>query len=213
MYKSLIRRTRLPNLYLICPKPQGSVKSYIDKFTLYLNSGVRLFQLRFGDLYYPKYTLLIKSLLQLSRTNNAKILINSTPEYAVEIGAHGVHLNNFRLLHCDNIPAYKNLIVCASCHNTTDLQHAHKMQVDCTVLSPVKKTKSHPISKKNLGWDTFRNIVKPLTIPVYALGGMQAEDLPKSRLAGAHGIAVLSAAWNNRETSTPAFLKKYLQNR
>lgn len=206
-------RTNLPNLYLICPRPQGSVKHYIDKFTVYLNSGIRLFQLRFGNDHYAKYTLLIKYLLQLSRANNAKILINSTPEYAREIGAHGVHLNRFRLLNCDNIIAYKNFIVGASCHNTTELQHANKIQIDFTVLSPVKKTKSHPAAKNCLGWDRFRNMVMPMSIPVYALGGMQAKDLPKSRLVGAHGIAVLSAAWNNREIKPLFFLKNYLQSK
>ena len=204
-------KTMLPNLYLICPRPQGSVINYIDKFTLYLNAGIRLFQLRFGNIQYAKHTLLIKYLLKLSSANNAKILLNSTPEYATEIGAHGVHLNSFRL-YCENIAACKNLIVCASCHNPADLEHANKIQVDFAVLSPVKKTKSHPTSKNCLGWETFKHIVRPLTIPVYALGGMQAEDLPKSRLVGAHGIAVLSAAWNNSETNTPAFLNKYLQN-
>jgi 8-oxo-dGTP diphosphatase len=32
-------------------------------------------------------------------------------------------------------------------------------------------------------------------IPVYALGGMSADDLPAAEAAGAHGVAMMRAAW------------------
>jgi len=66
------------------------------------------------------------------------------------------------------------------------------------VLSPVNKTSSHE-SAKPLGWDKFKNLVEPVNIPVYALGGMRVDDMKKSREFGAQGVSVLSGIWSHED--------------
>ncbi|MCK5669306.1 MAG: thiamine phosphate synthase, partial [Gammaproteobacteria bacterium] len=132
----------------------------------------------------------------------------SSPEYAVKVGVHGVHLNSERLLQCCVRPLDKNFLISASCHNSTELEHACKIDVDFAVLSPVNKTSSHE-SAMPLGWGKFNDLVEPVCIPVYALGGMRAEDMKKSRESGAQGVSVLSGIWNQEDIKIA--LDRYLQ--
>ena len=82
-----------------------------------------------------------------------------------------------------------------SVHNIDELRTAEKKNIDLVLLSPVKKTLSHPESAP-LGWEVFRNIVDKTNIPVYALGGMRKEDIVKAQSLGGQGIAAIGEFWN-----------------
>ena len=194
--RAIIKAVRLPDFYLICPEPEADTRKYINNFRACISAGVRLFQLRFGQqAHYDRHEALITELLELCKTSNSRLLINSSPEYAVKIGAHGVHLNSTRLMEFYERPLDKKFLVSASCHDAIELEHASKIDVDFAVLSPVNKTSSHA-SAVPLGWGKFNDLVEPVCVPVYALGGMCAEDMKKSRESGAQGVSVLSGIWN-----------------
>jgi len=76
------------------------------------------------------------------------------------------------------------------------------------VLSPVNNTSSHE-SAKPLGWGKFKSLVEPANIPVYALGGMRADDMKQFREFGAQGVSVLSGVWNQENINK--VLAKYFQ--
>lgn len=197
----VIRAIHLPEIYLICPAPEPfGYEDYLQKFQACITSGICLFQLRFGgDLQYDQHQVLVTELLRLAKSNHATVLVNASPECAANIGAHGVHLNSMELLRCNEDPTpRKEFIVSASCHNMSELQWACKINVDFTVLSPVKTTTSHP-TQVPLGWDRFKEMIESLPIPVYALGGMEYEDLSTSRAFGAQGIAILSGVWGEQK--------------
>ncbi len=207
--KAIIKALQLPDFYLICPEPEADTRIYIDKFKACVSAGVRLFQLRFSvNSDYDRHEALITELLELCSSSHSRLLINSLPDYAVKLGAHGVHLNSERLLQIDERPLDKNFLVSASCHNSTELEYACKIDVDFAVLSPVNKTSSHE-SAKPLGWDRFKNLVEPVNYPVYALGGMCADDMKIFREYGAQGISVLSGIWNQEDIKIA--LDRYLQ--
>jgi len=207
--RAIIKAVQLSDFYLICPEPEAVSKNYVNEFKACISAGVRLFQLRFSERsHYDKHEALITELLELCKTSHSRLLINSLPDYAVKIGAHGVHLNSARLLQCFERPLDKNFLVSASCHNSTELEHAYKIDVDFAVLSPVNKTSSHE-SAKPLGWDKFKNLVEPVNIPIYALGGMHVDDMKKFREFGAQGVSVLSGVWNQGDIKKA--LDKYLK--
>ncbi len=76
------------------------------------------------------------------------------------------------------------------------------------MLSPINKTSSHE-SAKPLGWDKFKDLVEPVNIPVYALGGMRADDMRKFREFGAQGVSVLSGVWGQENINKA--LAEYFQ--
>ncbi len=82
-------------------------------------------------------------------------------------------------------PDYRYIFGC-SCHNEADLKRANELQLDYCLLSPIKsKNKDCP----NIGWDAFSKLVSKSKVPVYALGGLEINDLKTSKKYGAAGIA------------------------
>ena len=82
----------------------------------------------------------------------------------------------------------------ASVHTREELEHAAGLGLDFAVLGPVLPTATHP-GAPALGWKNFARLVAGTGIPVYAIGGLQAEALATARAAGAHGIAMIRGSW------------------
>jgi thiamine monophosphate synthase len=82
----------------------------------------------------------------------------------------------------------------ASCHDAQELQQAENLGLDFVVLSPVLPTRSHPDAEV-LGWQKFSQLCEQISLPVYALGGMSTELMPKSWMHGAQGIAGIRGLW------------------
>jgi len=75
-----------------------------------------------------------------------------------------------------------------------EIAQALKIGADFILLSPVKRTASHP-EMEGIGWAMFAERVADVPIPVFALGGMQAEDLEQAKQSGAQGVAAISGFW------------------
>lgn len=84
--------------------------------------------------------------------------------------------------------------MCGILHDAAQLRQAEKLALDFAVLSPVLPTLSHP-GASTLGWQGFAEVLAGNSLPVYALGGMQPQDLNTARQHGAHGIAMQRAVW------------------
>lgn len=79
-------------------------------------------------------------------------------------------------------------MVGASCHNAEEVKRAEQIGCDYVFLSAVKKTSSHPDAQV-LGFNQFGEIAAKAKLPVYALGGMNFEDLSEAKARGAQGLA------------------------
>ncbi|MGZ9030464.1 MAG: thiamine phosphate synthase, partial [Burkholderiaceae bacterium] len=106
--------------------------------------------------------------------------------------ADGVHLTSYALREARERPALP--WVGASVHDIAELGHAGKLGLDYAVLGSVQATTSHP-GQPPLGWTKFQRIARTTNLPVYAIGGLEKESLPMAMARGAHGLALLSAAW------------------
>lgn len=160
-----------------------------------LDKGVRLIQLRVSEteILLP----LIPAVVDLCTKSSAQLQINTTPEIFYQLQFYnniGLHLNSKNLMACNARPVSKNVLISASCHNQSEVEHAQKIGVDFILLSPVLRTKSHPTATP-LGWQKFSALVETATIPVFALGGMQEKDLLTAVESGAQGIAAISQWW------------------
>jgi 8-oxo-dGTP diphosphatase len=104
----------------------------------------------------------------------------------------GVHLTAKALMAATERP--RGSPVGASCHDEAELDQAAKLGLDYVVVGPVKPTASHP-GAKPIGWERFAALVRDRPMPAYAIGGLTRADLPEARERGAHGVALLSAAF------------------
>jgi 8-oxo-dGTP diphosphatase len=106
----------------------------------------------------------------------------------------GLHLTSRALMQASSRPG--GSLVGASCHDARELDHASKLGVDYAVLGPVNATPSHP-GAQPMGWDEFERLAAERPMPIYAIGGLKRADLPEARRRGAHGVALLGAAFSD----------------
>lgn len=78
-----------------------------------------------------------------------------------------------------------------SCHDAAEIEAA--ATADYVTVSPVFATESKPGYGPALGVDGLHQLVCGTTVPVYALGGIDADTASRCRAAGAAGVAVMGA--------------------
>ena len=195
--KGIIAACKLPPVYLITPDLDSYSPAFMNELRGYLAAGVKLVQFRSKSAQDHKPAVL--EMIDACRNHGAELVVNSTPEFAREVGAHGVHLTGARLLKLSERLLPAPFRVAASCHSQEELNHAAAAGVDFCVLSPVRKPSGKPGIP--LGWDRFSGMISHVPIPVYALGGMKLSDLDTARRHGAQGIALISDVWDRPDAA------------
>lgn len=153
--------------------------------------------LREPQLSLDDYRKLACRVLARTRQHGCTLQLHKHIDLACELGADGVHLQSSALAALPARPRGLDWIG-ASVHNTADLNHAARLGLDYAVLGHVNPTRSHPDSTP-LGWNGFTQLVGAgWPLPVYAIGGMQANDIETAQQHGGHGIALLRAYWETQ---------------
>lgn len=188
----ILRALELPALYAISNVAELGEDEFLIRLQSRLDEGLKLVQLREKNMSRLDLGALARRVVAMAHAYSAKVLINNDVELAHETGADGVQLSASQLAACTHRPEAS--WCAASCHSQEELHRAEKLGCDFALLSPVLPTKSHP-EAANLGWDRFANMVAGLSIPVYALGGLNQADMSAAWQRGAHGISLLRGAW------------------
>jgi 8-oxo-dGTP diphosphatase len=188
----VLRALQLPFEYAITHAGEMGEAQQLRALEERLAEGLRLIQVREKSMRATALEHFAQSVLVKARPHGARVLINSDIELALRLGADGVHLAAAQLARLERRPA---LSWCAgSCHNAEELVRAAQLGVDFAVLGPVQATPSHPDSML-LGWDGFTALARGSSLPVFALGGMQPDELETAWRHGAQGIAMVRGSW------------------
>ena len=188
----VLRALQLPSLYAISNADETGVEAFLARLQIRLDAGLRLIQLREKNMTNSELYELALRVVKMAHDRGAKVLLNGDVAMAHELGADGVHLTSAQLAGLAERP---QLEWCgASCHTAQELRCAEALGCDFAVLSPVLPTRSHP-GAAHLGWQGFAAIAAGASIPVYALGGLNGDDMTCAWQHGAHGIALLRQAW------------------
>jgi 8-oxo-dGTP diphosphatase len=190
----IIKALALPNVYAISNVSELGEAAFLTALKQQLDDGLQLLQVREKHLSDLELKTLCQKIKALCAPYSIQLLLNTNTTLAAELGFNGVHLTSHQLENSKKRPL-KFSLVSASCHTLEDLEKAALLQLDFVVLSPVLKTASHPTTEP-LGWNTFAKLVQSCNLPVYALGGMRQEMLPKAFENGACGIALMRDCWH-----------------
>ncbi|MBK8063665.1 MAG: Nudix family hydrolase [Betaproteobacteria bacterium] len=188
----IIASLRLPNEYAISAAGALGVEPFMQRLEERFVSGLRLLQVREKSMDQTALRRFAVRATDLAHRHGARVLLNADENMAREVGADGVHLTSAALMRLQARP--RGMLVAASCHTAAELARAMQLELDLAVLGPVRATASHP-GAALLGWQRFAGLVADTSLPVYAIGGMDAADLETARQSGAHGVAMISAAW------------------
>ncbi len=140
----------------------------------------------------PNRARLAADLARLCRARGVLLSIAGDVRLARVIGADGVHLPEHALVGGRRAGADPRFLVTAAAHSLPALRRAVQAGADAAVLSPVFATASHP-GAPTLGPTRFARLIAAASLPVYALGGIEAANARRLRASGAVGIAAIRA--------------------
>jgi len=190
---AVLRVLTLPDFYAITHAGEIGIEAQLKLLERALAGGLRLLQIREPHLAVEKREAFAREATRLAHACGARVLVNADIALARHVGADGVHLPSVQLMQMEVRPELP--LVAASCHNAPELARAAALDLDFAVLGTVRETLSHP-DIHGLGWERFAQLLENISLPVFALGGMQREDMEAAQQAGAHGIAAIRAAWD-----------------
>src|SRR5262249_27324820 len=122
----------------------------------------------------------------------AQLFVNDRIDVALAIGADGVHLGGASLSPTEARAIAPGLTLGISTHSHAELRAATG-KADFAVLGPIRVTPSKR-HMPPLGFDSIEKLLGPPTVlPVLAIGGMEAADLPEALAAGFYGLACIRA--------------------
>ncbi len=159
-----------------------------------LQGGVRAVQLREKDLDTLEVYRLGERLLPLTRRVGAALMVNDRVDVALALGADGVHLTRKSLPpHEARALVGSRMLVGVSCHSLADVQEAVEGGVDFVVLGPIFETPSKAAFGAPLTPSILKQARQICPVPMLAIGGISAVQVPEAIHAGADGVAAISA--------------------
>ena len=185
----------LPAVYAITDLHETGEDLFFARLNTALTRGLKMIQIREKQLSSEALLQFSRKVIAAAAPYSAKVFINADVDLAQRLNAAGVHLSSSQLMALQSKP--QGLLSGASCHNEKELRQAARLGLDYVMLSPVQPTRSHPQANA-LGWTRFAELIEGYALPVFALGGMQVDDLHIARTHGAHGIALQRAIWNRQ---------------
>lgn len=193
--RPIIARLALPAAYMITPEPRGALDQYLEQLrTALQRHRPELISFRARQLNPQDWKQTAAAVLQCIRHTRPEALavVHGSPQAAMNMGYDGVHLSSPDLLQLNQRPIPGERWLLASCHNAEELAHAEAIGADAAVLGPILATASHPDAKP-IGWPRFARLQRSVSIPIYALGGLNPSHLPTAKQHGAIGIAAIGA--------------------
>lgn len=198
------------SLYLITDRMQTAGRALPAVITDALHGGLRAVQLREKDLSSSQLFELAAELRDATREHSARLLINDRVDIALAVGADGVHLGRASI----PVTAARRLLGNArligySAHGLAEAQQAERDGADFVTFGPVYATPSKAAYGVPLGVAHLADVARSLTIPVFALGGVNVSSVHEVMSAGARGVALISAivAAQNPTSATESLLR------
>ena len=192
----VLRWLALAPLYAISAAAQLGQGMFLQRLESALARGLKLLQFREPTLDSADAATLFDEVLKRVRAEGATVLVNSRHQRTLWEKADGVHLTAADLAALRQRPELD--WVSASVHSSEEIERAAELGLDFVAAGPVWVTATHR-HQPPLGWNAFAEMITNSSVPVYALGGMQQRDLATAMSHGAHGIASLSAVWNDAQ--------------
>jgi 8-oxo-dGTP diphosphatase len=180
----------LPSIMVVSNAAALGIDAWIARLSERLTAEHLIVQIREKGMPHQRLQHLVSRTLARTEPFGSRVVVNS--DCGAFPQSSGVHLTSAALMAAKARPDAP--LVGASCHDARELDHAAAIGVDYAVLGPVRPTASHP-GAAVLGWERFAELAQGRPMPLYAIGGLARADAPVARAHGAHGVALLSAAF------------------
>lgn len=149
-----------------------------------------------------------RELATVSHERGLKLLIAGDAHLAVGVGAHGLHLPEARAREAAHWRALRpSWLITTAAHSLRGLITARVAGADAAVLAPVFATSSHP-DRVPLG--ALRTVLMAARagLPVYALGGVNAQTIVRLKDARFVGIAAIEGLLPTRACNRASGIRR-----
>ncbi len=161
-----------------------------------LQAGVKMVQYRSKEDCDKQKLMEAEILVSLCRKYEALFIVNDRIDFALAVGADGVHLGQ------DDLPSEiarkligSDRLLGRSTHCINELYKAEEEGCDYLGVGPIYSTTTKPDTKP-VGLNYLREASKSTYLPFFAIGGINRSSLEDVRNAGAKRIAVVGAIMN-----------------
>ncbi len=167
-------------------------------------------QLREKDLEGRALTELAWGLRGITAEAGARLYVNDRLDVALAVHADGVHLGGTSLAIADAARTAPELAISVSTHGPADVTAAAKAAAKSAVRSgkiafalygPVRDTPAKRRYGPPLGLASLAEAAR-IGVPLIAIGGLAADDVPAALASGARGVACIRAVM---AAADPAF--------
>lgn len=170
--------------------------SYLDGIRLSLEGDCKWVQLRMKDAPDEQVAQLGVQARELCDRYGAKLILDDRVELVAKTGADGVHLgkNDMPIAQAREILG-PGKIIGGTANTFEDIVAHWKSGADYIGCGPFRFTTTKKNLSPILGLEGYRDIVARMkdagiTLPLIAIGGITAEDIPAILETGVDGIAV-----------------------
>ena len=147
--------------------------------------------LREKDLKEDEYRKTAVKVLEICQRHKTPCILHSFPDIALQLDCLAIHLPLSVLRSLNDKDKERFNVIGASCHSEEEAKEAEKLGCTYITVGHIFETDC----KKGLpgrGLDLLKNICQSVCVPVYAIGGISAENIEQVRTAGAKGACVMS---------------------
>ena len=167
-------------------------------------------QLREKDLPGRALRELGGELRAVTRAFGAALYVNDRVDVALAVEADGVHLAGTSLSPADVRVVTPRLGIAISTHAASELKdvgdsRAGSARIDFAVFGPIRDTPSKRIYGPPVGLEALR-AAAATRVPLLAIGGLSAQDVPALVGAGARGLACIRAVMSAADPEKEAYL-------
>lgn len=170
--------------------------TYLDSVKIALDGGCKWVQLRIKDATDAEVLPVAVQAQRLCRDAGATFIIDDRVDMVKQIGADGVHLGlgDMPIAEARKILGEKFII--GGTANTFENVKAHyQASANYVGCGPFRFTTTKKKLSPVLGLEVYRSIVSKMKeqgidIPIVAIGGITAEDIPQIMQTGVTGIAL-----------------------
>jgi thiamine-phosphate pyrophosphorylase len=181
-------------LYLVADVDFAGEIDLVAKTWEAVRAGVNVVQLRAKSLEPLAFLETSFRMAEMLKPRGIPLIINDRVDIARACKAEGVHLgqSDMPLEEARGLLGPEAVIGVSVC-NVTQARHAEAGGADYIAASPVFPTASKTDLDPALGLQGLRALREAVSLPIIAIGGINADNAAQVIGAGASGLAVISA--------------------
>jgi len=188
------RFRNLSGLYIILDPSVCLDRSLVEVLTVSAKAGATLFQYRNKTASMKDAYVEALALRQAAAKAGVFFIVNDRCDLALAVDADGVHLGQEDLpLDMARKVMGQDKVIGISTHNADQVIKASAGKPDYLGFGPIFKPGSKQDHDPLVGLEGLQTMRSFTALPVFAIGGIQIEQVQAVMHAGADGVAVISA--------------------